>query len=109
MSPATITIMITVLMALMFLSGKFPFGLTTMTCCVLLVLTGVLEISDAFGGLSNKTIVMVAAMFALSTSLQKTNLALKLKGTLLRNATDHARYRCHGSDHWFPGCTPRHR
>lgn len=82
MSPATITIMITVLMALMFLSGKFPFGLTTMTCCVLLVLTGVLEISDAFGGLSNKTIVMVATMFALSTSLQKTNLALKLKGTL---------------------------
>jgi sodium-dependent dicarboxylate transporter 2/3/5 len=82
MSPTTITILITVLMAVLFLSGKFPFGLVTMLCCVLLVLTGVLTIPEAFSGLSNQTIVMVASMFALSTALQKTNLALRLKGML---------------------------
>ena len=82
MSPTTITILITVLMAILFLTGKLPFGLITMLCCVLLVLTGVLTIPQAFTGLSNQTIIMVAGMFALSTALQKTNLALKLKGTL---------------------------
>ena len=82
MSPTTITILITVLMAILFLTGKLPFGLITMLCCVLLVLTGVLTIPQAFTGLSNQTIIMVAGMFASSTALQKTNLALKLKGTL---------------------------
>lgn len=82
MSPVAITVAITILMAVLFLSGKFPFGLITMTCCVLLVLTGVLPISLAFSGLSNQMIIMVASMFALSSALQKTDLSFKLKGML---------------------------
>ena len=82
MSPVAITVAITILMAVLFLSGKFPFGLITMTCCVLLVLTGVLPISSAFSGLSNQMIIMVASMFALSSALQKTDLSFKLKGML---------------------------
>lgn len=82
MSPVTITMLITVLMAVLFLTGKFPFGLITMGCCVLLVLTGVLSVSEAMSGLSNQTIVMVATMFGLSAALQRTDLAFKLKGML---------------------------
>lgn len=33
-----------------FLLNKWPFGLTTMTCCVLLALTGVFTIPEAFAG-----------------------------------------------------------
>ncbi|MCI8870467.1 MAG: TRAP transporter large permease subunit [Lawsonibacter sp.] len=82
MSPVTITMLITVLMAVLFLTGKFPFGLITMGCCVLLVLTGVLSVSEAMSGLSNQTIVMVATMFGLSAALQRTDLAFRLKGML---------------------------
>ena len=74
--------LITILMAVLFLTGKFPFGLITMGCCVLLVLTGVLSVGEAMSGLSNQTIVMVATMFGLSAALQRTNLAFKLKGML---------------------------
>ena len=38
-----------------FLLNKWPFGLTTMTCCVLLALTGVFTIPEAFAGFCNKT------------------------------------------------------
>ncbi len=82
MNPTTITMIITVIMAILFLVGKFPFGLVTMTCCVALVVTGVLDIPTAFSGLCNQTIVMVASMFALSAALQKTSLAAKLKSML---------------------------
>ena len=35
-----------------FIWNKWPFGLTTMVCCVLLALTKVFTISEAFSGLS---------------------------------------------------------
>lgn len=82
MSPIAITVIITLLMSVMFLTGKFPFGLVTMGCCALLALTGVLSLADAFSGLNNQIIIMVASMFGMSAALQKTDLAFKLKGTL---------------------------
>ena len=37
-----------------FILNKWPFGVTTMVCCVLLALSGVFTIPQAFSGLSNK-------------------------------------------------------
>ena len=36
-----------------FVLNKWPFGITTMICCVLLVVTGVYGVSDAFSGFSS--------------------------------------------------------
>ncbi|MCD8010161.1 MAG: anion permease [Lachnospiraceae bacterium] len=82
MSALTITVIITVIMSLLFLVNKFPFGLVTLSCCVALAATGVLSISEAFSGFSNQTIILVSCMFCLSAGLQRTNLAFALKGLL---------------------------
>ena len=79
MSPMTITILITIFMAVMFMIPKMPFGLTTMFCCFLLVITGVSTIGEAFSGLCHSNVIMVASMFGLSVALQKTSLAFKVK------------------------------
>ena len=39
-----------VFMIAMFFTHKVPYGVTTMTCCVMLALTGVFDISTAFSG-----------------------------------------------------------
>ncbi|MCD8010169.1 MAG: anion permease [Lachnospiraceae bacterium] len=79
MSSIQIVIAITILMAILFMMPKVPFGLAAMFCCFLLVVTGVSDISEAFSGLSNQTVIMVASMFGLSAALQKTSLAFRLK------------------------------
>lgn len=41
-----ITLAVTAVMAVLFLWGKFPFGLVTMSCSLVLVLTGVSTLSE---------------------------------------------------------------
>lgn len=60
MSPTTIVLIVAILMAVLFLTGKYPYGLITMACCVILCATGVLDLPTAFGGLSNKLVVLIA-------------------------------------------------
>lgn len=78
-STMLITLIVTAIMAFLFLWGKFPFGLCTMSCMVVLVLTGVLTVPEGFAGLSNMSVVLVGSMFALSAALQKTNLLYNAK------------------------------
>lgn len=83
MSQMTIVLLIALLMLILFISGKFPYGLITMSCCALLALTGVYDIPTAFSGLSNKMIVMIASMFALGGAFGKTSLTEKLKQQMI--------------------------
>ncbi len=62
-----------------FLLGKWPMGLTTMTCCVMLVLTGVMKIPEAFGGFAMKNTVMIAGMYCVSAAFGKTSLIDKIR------------------------------
>ena len=55
-----IVLAITIFMIASFLIGKWPYGLTTMTCCALLGLTGVMDPVAAFGGVANKTTILIA-------------------------------------------------
>ena len=82
MSPITITLIITLVMAVLLVYGKFPFGLVTMASALALIVTGVLSIQDAMAGFSNNVVLMVGAMFCLSAALQKTNVPYALKGLL---------------------------
>lgn len=79
-----IVLAIMVFMIIGFLLNKWPFGVTTMTCCVLLAVTKVFTISEAFSGFSNKTLIMLAGMFALVAAFQKTSLIDKIQASMIR-------------------------
>lgn len=73
---------ITLFMMVMFVWHKVPFGVTTMTCCLLLAVFGIVDIQTAFSGFGNKIVVLIAPMLALSAVLTKTSLVVKISGLL---------------------------
>lgn len=79
-----IVLAIMAFMVVGFLLNKWPFGLTTMTCCVLLALTGVFSISEAFAGFANKTLVLLVGMFGMVSAFQKTSVVDKIQAQMLR-------------------------
>lgn len=81
-STMMITLAVTLVMAVLFLWGKFPFGLVTMSCMVVLVLSGVLTLSEGFAGLVSQTVILIAAMLAMAGALRKTDLPYKLQGLM---------------------------
>ena len=46
-----------------FCLNKWPFGLTTMTCCILLVITRIMPIEKAFSGIAKKNFILIAGMY----------------------------------------------
>ncbi|WP_434309663.1 SLC13 family permease [Hominifimenecus sp. rT4P-3] len=73
MEQSYIVLIILAVMILGFLINKWSYGLTTMICCALLALTGVLPIQDAFAGFCNKTLIMIACIFVISHAFGKTS------------------------------------
>ena len=73
-----------VFMIAMFFTHKVPYGVTTMTCCVMLALTGVFDISTAFSGLANKTTILIACMFTVAYAFGKTSLINKVRNCMER-------------------------
>lgn len=67
-----------------FLLNKWPFGLTTMTCCTLLALTGVFSIPEAFAGFCNKTLILLVGMFGMVSAFQKTSVVDKIQAQMLK-------------------------
>ena len=74
-----IVLALLVFMIFMFFTNKVPYGVTTMTCCVVLALTGVFDIPTAFSGLANKTTILVACMFTIAYAFGKTSLINKIR------------------------------
>ena len=73
-----------VFMIAMFFTHKVPYGVTPMTCCVMLALTGVFDISTAFSGLANKTTILIACMFTVAYAFGKTSLINKVRNSMER-------------------------
>lgn len=78
-----IVLAITAFMIISFLIGKIPYGVTTMTCCALLAITGYYDVSQAFSGLANKTTILIAGMFALAYAFGKTSLINKIRAKMV--------------------------
>lgn len=78
-----IVLAIMLFMIVGFILNKWPFGVTTMICCVLLAVTGVFSIPEAFSGLSNKTTIMIAGMFAIVAAFGKTSLLRKIQDSMV--------------------------
>ena len=70
--PMIIALAVTVLMIILIMVDKLPFGAPPLLALLLLVVFGVTDIKTAFGGFANPTIVMLASFMAIIAALQKT-------------------------------------
>ena len=75
---------VTIFLMIMFVVGKMPYGVITMTCCAILALTGVMSPAEAFSGLSNPTTLLIAGMLALATAFGKTSAVARVRGMLTK-------------------------
>ena len=81
--PMIIALAVTVLMIILIMVDKLPFGAPPLLALLLLVVFGVTDIKTAFGGFANPTIVMLASFMAIIAALQKTSFIVKFKQTML--------------------------
>lgn len=82
-----IALAVTMLMCVLFLWGKLPFGLVTMPCVLILIMTRVLTIQEGFSGFVTPNVILVASMFGMMGAFQKVDLAKRLQG-LLKNLSN---------------------
>ncbi|MDG2959396.1 SLC13 family permease [Bisgaard Taxon 10/6] len=81
-----IALAITALMIILIMRDKLPFGVPPLIACLLLVVTGVVDIKVAFGGFANSTIMMLAAFMAIIAALQKTSFITTFKSVIFNMA-----------------------
>ena len=75
MSPAVITLIFLAFAVVMFVTEKIPLGVTSMIVCIGLVITGVLNVNDAFSGFINSNVILFVAMFIVGGALFETGMA----------------------------------
>lgn len=74
-----IALAVLIFMIVSFLLHKISYGLTAMTCVVLLALTGVIDAKTAFSGLSHTTTILVATMMVVAGAIGKTSIAHRIR------------------------------
>lgn len=57
-----ITLILLAFAIVMFVWEKIPLAVTSMIVCIALVITGVLEVSDAFAGFINSNVILFVAV-----------------------------------------------
>lgn len=75
MSPTTITLIFLAFAVVMFVTEKIPVAVTSMIVCIGLVITGVLNVNDAFSGFINSNVILFVAMFIVGGALFETGMA----------------------------------
>lgn len=75
MSPTTITLIFLAFAVVMFVTEKIPLAVTSMIVCIGLVITGVLNVNDAFSGFINSNVILFVAMFIIGGALFETGMA----------------------------------
>ena len=81
MEPITITLCLLVFAIIMFVWEKVPLAVTSMVC-VALVLTGVLDLKQAFAGFIDSNVILFVAMFIVGGALFETGMANKVGGVI---------------------------
>lgn len=82
MEPITITLCLLVFAIAMFVWEKIPLAVTSMVVCVALVLTGVLDLKQAFAGIIDTNVILFVAMFIVGGALFETGMANKVGGVI---------------------------
>lgn len=75
MSPTTITLIFLAFAVVMFVTEKIPLAVTSMIVCIGLVITGLLNVNDAFSGFINSNVILFVAMFIVGGALFETGMA----------------------------------
>lgn len=84
MSPATKTLIILAVVAVLFITELIPLAVTSMGGAAACGIAGVVPIKTCFNGLSNSTVVLFAGMFVISAAMFHTGLAQKIGETVVR-------------------------
>ncbi|MFC4324299.1 SLC13 family permease [Litchfieldia salsa] len=71
------------LMIVMIMSDKFAFGAPPIMACLLLVVTGLSTVPEAFAGFVNSSVVMVAGFMVVMAGLMKTTLIGRVQSSML--------------------------
>lgn len=86
MSPTTITLIFLAFAVVMFVTEKIPLAVTSMIVCIGLVITGVLNVNDAFSGFINSNVILFVAMFIVGGALFETGMANEIGGLVTKFA-----------------------
>ena len=86
MSPMVITLILLVFAIVMFVWEKLPLALTSMIVCIALVVTGVLDMDEAFAGFTDSNVILFVAMFIVGGALFETGMANRIGGIVTRFA-----------------------
>ena len=66
------------------LSGKVKIHVAALLIPIVLEITGVLSFKDAWGGLTNSSVIMMASMFVVGAAIGKTSLLSRMSTTLIK-------------------------
>ena len=75
MNPAVISLIILVACIVLFVTRIIPNAVTACLGCILLVITGVCEVKDAFSGFSNSIVLLMFGMMVVGIAMQDTGIA----------------------------------
>ncbi len=74
---------ILILMIVMIMTDKFAFGAPPIIACLLLVVTGLSTVQEAFAGFVNPSVIMIAGFMVVMAALQKTSFIDKVKNAMV--------------------------
>ncbi len=74
---------ILILMIGLIMSDKMAFGAPPLLACLLLVLTGLSTVQEAFAGFVNPSVIMIAGFMVVMAALQKTSLIGNVKTAMI--------------------------
>ncbi len=86
MSPATITLLLLSFAIVMFVLERIPLAITSIILCLSLVLTGVLDVKEAFTGFIDPNVILFVDMFVIGAALFETGMAKKIGGLVTKFA-----------------------
>lgn len=84
MDQLTIVLIILILTIIAFMSGKFPYTVVSMGIIIALIETKILTVAEAFSALTNKNVIMFAAMFVIGAGIIKSGLLDGTKNIVMR-------------------------
>lgn len=74
---------ILVFMIVLIMSDKLAFGAPPLLACLLLVVTGLSTVQEAFAGFANSSVIMVAGFMVVMAGLMKTSLIGRVQSTMI--------------------------
>lgn len=74
---------ILILMIVLIMSDKLAFGAPPLLACLLLVVTGLSTVQEAFAGFVNPSVIMIAGFMVVMAALQKTSLIGSVKSAMV--------------------------